>query len=555
MYLSNLATTLSSATLYPQAGYPKRPHKKTAKTGAMTVQVPLHSGAKWADSGADNEFAFQTDRIRLMTTPVTTKLITTDLDMITEVEGRIAVLIGKDGKLDSAARRVNKLTKGALARMIESDALEGMKSGDVKTLAWPTGLKAEAVDVLCVERGAKPDEARKAGAALGKLLGEKGLTVLAASQRRAVDLMLGIALRAYSFNARKTGEQKTLGGVTLMVDNPEEIEAEAASARAVIEGVFFTRDLVSEPANHLTTTEFAKRIKDMESLGLKITILEEDKLETLGMGCLLSVGLGSASPTKVAVMEWMGGKDGDAPLALVGKGVVFDTGGISLKPAGGMEDMTMDMGGAGVVAGVMRTLALRKAAANVVGLVGLVENMPSDRATRPGDVVTSMKGDTVEVINTDAEGRLVLADVMWYAQETYKPRAMIDLATLTGAIIIGLGHDNAGVFSNDDKLCNGFLKAAAAEDEGAWRLPMGKSYDDQLKSQIADMKNVGGRPAGSITAAQFLLRFVQEGTPWIHLDIAGVASVKTDTSYAPKGATGWGVMTLNRLVADMEEGD
>lgn len=490
-----------------------------------------------------------------MTTPVTTKLITTDLDMITEVEGRIAVLIGKDGKLDTAARRVNKLTKGALARMIESDALEDMKSGDVKTLAWPTGLKAEAIDVLCVERSAKPDEARKAGAALGKLLGEKGLTVLAASQRRAVDLMLGIALRAYSFNARKTGEQKTLGGVTLMVDKPEEIEAEAASARAVIEGVFFTRDLVSEPANHLTTTEFAKRIKDMESLGLKITILEEEKLESLGMGCLLSVGLGSASPTKVAVMEWKGGKDGDAPLALVGKGVVFDTGGISLKPAGGMEDMTMDMGGAGVVAGVMRTLALRKAKANVVGLVGLVENMPSDRATRPGDVVTSMKGDTVEVINTDAEGRLVLADVMWYAQETYKPRAMIDLATLTGAIIIGLGHDNAGVFSNDDALCNGFLKAAAAEDEGAWRLPMGKSYDDQLKSQIADMKNVGGRPAGSITAAQFLLRFVQEGTPWIHLDIAGVASVKTDTSYAPKGATGWGVMTLNRLVADMEEGD
>ena len=213
----------------------------------------------------------------------------------------------------------------------------------------------------------------------------------------------------------------------------------------------------------------------------------------------------------------------------------------------------MDMGGAGVVAGTMRALALRKAKANVVGLVGLVENMPSGTAIRPGDVVTSMKGDTVEIINTDAEGRLVLCDVLWYAQERFKPAGVIDLATLTGAIIIGLGHDNAGVFSNDDTLCNAFLKAAAQEDEGAWRMPLGQSYDDQLKSNIADMKNVGGRPAGSITAAQFLQRFIQEGTPWIHLDIAGVASVKSNTSYAPKGATGWGVMALNRLVQDTYE--
>ncbi|MGB0913453.1 MAG: leucyl aminopeptidase, partial [Phaeobacter italicus] len=215
----------------------------------------------------------------------------------------------------------------------------------------------------------------------------------------------------------------------------------------------------------------------------------------------------------------------------------------------------MDMGGAGVVAGTMRALAKRKAKANVVGLVGLVENMPSGNATRPGDVVKSMKGDTVEIINTDAEGRLVLCDVMWYAQERFKPVGMIDLATLTGAIIIGLGHENAGVFSNDDAFCNAFLKAAEAEGEGAWRMPLGKAYDDQLKSRIADMKNVGGRPAGSITAAQFLQRFVQEGTPWIHLDIAGVASVSSPTAYAPKGATGWGVMALSRMVQDMLETD
>jgi leucyl aminopeptidase len=239
---------------------------------------------------------------------------------------------------------------------------------------------------------------------------------------------------------------------------------------------------------------------------------------------------------------------------LVGKGVVFDTGGISLKPAAGMEDMTMDMGGAGVVCGVMKTLALRGAKANVVGLVGLVENMPSDRATRPGDVVTSMKGDTIEVINTDAEGRLVLADVLWYAHEHYKPAGIVDLATLTGAIIIGLGHENAGVFSNDDTFAGHFLKAAEAEGEGAWRMPMGQAYDDMLKSDIADMKNVGGRPAGSITAAQFLKRFVKDDVPWMHLDIAGVASVKSETTYAPKGASGWGVMALNRLVADRYEG-
>lgn len=214
----------------------------------------------------------------------------------------------------------------------------------------------------------------------------------------------------------------------------------------------------------------------------------------------------------------------------------------------------MDMGGAGVVAGAMKALALRKAKANVVGLVGLVENMPSGRATRPGDVVTSMKGDTIEVINTDAEGRLVLCDVMHYAQERFKPAGMIDLATLTGAIIIGLGHDNAGVFSNDDALCNGFLKAAEAEGEGAWRMPLGQGYAKQLKSRIADVKNVGGRPAGSITAAEFLKRFVQDGTPWIHLDIAGVASVKSETALAPAGATGWGVSALSRLVADKFEG-
>ncbi len=502
-----------------------------------------------------------------MTTPVSVTFHAADIDQIAKAEGRVAVVVTPDGKLDTAARRVNRLTKGALARLAASEAFTKMKPGDVTTLAWPAGMAAQAVDVVKLARGAKPQEVRKAGAALGKLKGDAALSVQAAQLRRPLDLALGIVLRAYEFTTHKTaadkqagkpaGKQadKPAGALAMIVSNPDDLAAEAATALAVAEGVFFTRDLVSEPANHLTTTEFANRISAMTDLGLKVTVLEEKELEKLGMGCLLSVGHGSASPSKVAVMEWNGGKKGEAPLALIGKGVVFDTGGISLKPAAGMEDMTMDMGGAGVVAGVMRTLALRKARANVVGLVGLVENMPSDRATRPGDVVTSMKGDTVEVINTDAEGRLVLADVMWYAQEKYKPSAMIDLATLTGAIIIGLGHENAGVFSNDDTLCRNFLRAAEAEGEGAWRMPLGQAYDDMLKSQIADMKNVGERAAGSITAAQFLQRFVQDGIAWAHLDIAGVASVKADTAYAPKGATGWGVMALNRLVADVYEAD
>ncbi len=476
----------------------------------------------------------------------------TDLDTLAAVEGHLAILVTPDGKLDLAARRANRLAKGAVARLVESEAFAKAKPGQVISLAWPAGLAAQALDVLVLPRGADTLTARKAGAALAKAANGKPLQVMSGNLKNAADLVLGIALRAYDFDAHKTGDQagKPVAAVTVMANDAAALEAAATPHLAVAEGAHFTRDLVNEPANVLTTTEFAARLVEMESLGLKVEVLEEPDLEKLGMRTLLSVGQGSESPSKVVVMKWMGGADSAAPLALVGKGVVFDTGGISLKPAGGMEDMTMDMGGAGTVAGVMRALARRKAKANVVGLVGLVENMPSGTATRPGDVVRSMKGDTVEIINTDAEGRLVLCDVMWYAQEQYNPAGMIDLATLTGAVIIGLGHENAGVFSNDDALCNAFLKAARTEGEGAWRLPLGKAYDDMLKSRIADMKNVGGRPAGSITAAQFLARFVKEDMPWIHLDIAGVASVKSATDYAPKGATGWGVAALNRLVAE-----
>ena len=487
-----------------------------------------------------------------MTAPARIDFKDMTLDDLAGTEGRIAVIVGSDGKLDPGARRVNTATRKAIARLVASDRFEKMEQAACAELAYPSGLAASGVLVLKLDRKSDTGTARRAGAALAKARGAGPLLLLAGAHPMAADIALGIALRGYSFTPHKSDPGETPGDVTVRVTRPEAVAQQAGPMAALAEGVFFTRDLVNEPANVLTTEDFAARLAAMQELGLDVEILEEEQLEDLGMGALLAVGQGSASPSKVVVMQWNGGGDA-APLALVGKGVVFDTGGISLKPAGGMEDMTMDMGGAGVVAGVMRTLALRKAKANVVGLVGLVENMPSGTATRPGDVVTSMKGDTIEVINTDAEGRLVLADVMWYAQERFKPAAMVDLATLTGAMIVALGHENAGVFGNDDTLAGDFIAAAGAEGEGAWRLPMGAAYDKLIKSDIADMKNVGGRTAGSITAAQFLGRFVKEDVPWIHLDIAGVAATKTDTDFAPKGASGWGVMALNRLVADRHE--
>jgi leucyl aminopeptidase len=489
----------------------------------------------------------------LMTTPVAVTFAAVDLEALTRTEGRVALVLAPDAKPGAVARRLDRAMRGAVTRALEGKGWAKLKPGQALDLAYPAGIGAEAVQLVKLPKKATVAEARKAGAAIGKALGEAGVTVLAAGQPKAADIAMGLALRAYSFNAYLTEKNGEKGSATIMADKPDAAAEAYAPMAAVAEGVCFTRDLVNEPANILTTSDFARRLSEMKALGLDVEVLDEPALEKLGMRALLGVGQGSESPSKVVVMQWKGGKKGDAPFALVGKGVVFDTGGISIKPALGMEEMTMDMGGAGVVAGVMRALALRKAKANVVGLVGLVENMPDGRAQRPGDIVRSMKGDTIEVVNTDAEGRLVLADVLWYAQDRFKPTGMINLATLTGAIIIALGHENAGVFSNDDKLAGAFLKAADAEGEGAWRMPMGAAYDELIKTRLADIKNTGGRPAGSITAAQFLRRFVKDDVPWCHIDIAGVALPPGETTLAPKGATGWGVMALNRLIGDLME--
>ena len=487
-----------------------------------------------------------------MTDPVPVHFRETDIEAIAGAEGRVAVIIPPQGQLDTAARRVNKLMRGALKRLVESPAWEKVKPGQVTTLAWPAGMGAEAVDVVCLPRNAKAEEARKAGVKLGKAKGEAALLVLAGSLRHPAELVLGAVLRAYSFTSHKTEKPGVAGDLTVMVKEPEELEQQAAPMLAVAEGVFLTRDLVSEPANHLTTSEFAARIKSMEKLGLKVKVLEEDELQNLGMGALLSVGHGSASPSKVAIMEWQGGKKGDAPLALVGKGVVFDTGGISIKPSGGMEDMKGDMGGAAAVIGLMHTLAARKAKVNAIGIIGLVENMPDGAAQRPGDIVRSMSGQTIEIINTDAEGRLVLCDALWYCRERFEPVAMVNLATLTGAIIVALGNHHAGLFSNDDELSAALTTAGEATEERVWRMPLGPDYDKMIDSKFADIKNTGGRHAGAITAAQFLKRFVKD-TPWAHLDIAGTAMGSPATDINQSWGSGFGVRLLDRYVRDRFE--
>jgi len=494
-----------------------------------------------------------------MTSPAAVRFVETDLDAIATAEGHVAVFVTPEGKLDPGGRRVNRLTRGALLRLLESDGFAKARPGEAREIAYPVGLAAEAVQVVKLPRRPDALTARKAGAAIAKAAAGKPARVLAGAIAGAEQIALGAMLRAYDFrDCKGTGGEdedapEPSGPFTFAVPKAEDLGAAIAALRPVAEGVAFTRDLVNLPANLLTTETFADKLSALTTLGLEVEVLEEADLAREGMEMMLAVGRGSDSPSKMVVMRWMGGAAGAAPLALIGKGVVFDTGGISLKPAAGMEEMTMDMGGAGTVAGVMQCLAARGAKANVVGLVGLVENMPSGRAQRPGDVVTSMKGDTVEVINTDAEGRLVLGDVMWYAQEHFAPAAMVDLATLTGAMIVALGHEKAGVFANDDAFAADFLKAAEAEGEGAWRMPLGPAYAKLLKSIVADVKNVGGRWAGSITAAEFLQRFVKEGTPWIHLDIAGVARPAAEPALAPKGASGWGVLALDRLVRDRFE--
>jgi leucyl aminopeptidase len=375
---------------------------------------------------------------------------------------------------------------------------------------------------------------------------------------QAAEIALGTQLRAYVFDRyktkRKEGEDPpTKAEITIAVGNSSAAaKAWRAAEEPVADGVIMARDLINEPANVLYPEEFARRTSVLKKLGVVVEVLDVPAMKKLGMNALLGVGQGSRKDSRVVIMRWNGGKKSEAPVAFIGKGVCFDTGGISIKPASGMEDMKGDMAGAACVVGLMHALAARKAKVNAVGAIGLVENMPDGNAQRPGDIVKTMNGQTIEIINTDAEGRLVLADVLHYVNTRHKPRFMIDLATLTGAIIVALGQEYAGMFGNDDRLCDRITKAGLATMERVWRMPLGPEYDKQIDSKFADMKNTGGRYGGSITAAQLLARFVDK-TPWVHLDIAGTALGSPQNDINKSWSSGWGVRLLNQLVADHYE--
>jgi leucyl aminopeptidase len=485
------------------------------------------------------------------------------------------VLAGQDLVLGRTARKLDEKARGALSRAARAADFKGRARGAIEVLG-PDGLELQRVILLGSGKASEQKEldwinlggvayaqigARKGAKA--SLVAESGAEGAPAPAELAALLAYGALLRSYSFRKYRTREDeeaangaepaRRLKELDVHCAAPEAAERAFARLKAVAEGVFLARDLVNEPANTLGPVEFAERLQELSSTGLEVEVLDEGKLKELKMGALLGVAQGSDRPARVVVMQWNGSKSKRTkPLCFVGKGVVFDTGGISMKPAAGMEDMKGDMGGAACVSGLMLALAGRKAPVNAVGLVGLVENMPSSKAQRPGDIVTSMSGQTIEVLNTDAEGRLVLADVLWYAQDRFKPRFIIDLATLTGAIIVALGKEYAGLFANDDRLAGELSEAGEATGEKVWRMPLAKAYDKLIDSKNADVKNIGGRHGGAITAAQFLKRFVK-GTPWAHIDVAGTAMDSTRNDINQSWASGWGVRLLDRLVADKYE--
>lgn len=469
----------------------------------------------------------------------------------------------EDGEPTAAHDALDAATSGALGKAIKSANFTG-KKGQILDLVGPHGL--EAPRLVMVGAGKRADF----GLLDAEAVGGAGVAPILKTQAKAAALALdgfstdaikageaaarialGALLKSYRFDKYRTKLEKDEKPALekLTINTPAaDAKTKFADLEIIAGGVALTRDLVSEPPNVLYPESFAARCKELESLGVKVSVLGEKEMQKLGMHMLLGVGQGSARESKLVAMEWMGGKKGAAPVAFVGKGVCFDTGGISLKPGPGMDEMKWDMGGAGAVVGAMKALAGRKAKANVVGVIGLVENMPDGAAQRPGDIVTSMSGQTVEILNTDAEGRLVLGDAVWWTQEKYKPKTMIDLATLTGAILISLANEYAGLFTQDDKLAEQLQQAAKTSGDPLWRMPLAKAHYEMIKSDVADMKNIGPREGGSSTAAAFIGKFIKEGQSWAHLDIAGTAWNKKDKPTCPKGGAGYGVRLLDEFV-------
>jgi leucyl aminopeptidase len=471
-------------------------------------------------------------------------------------------------KLSATAKLLDQKAKGALARAVKAGRFSG-KLGQTHPVLGPAGLENLKIvlvgtgdpkkqDALSLRRlGAKLVERMRQDGERDAVFAYDGGGKGSSSAEASAEVAYGAVLRAYQFDryfTKKDKEKKTAPAkLGLLVAGAPAARQTYRRLDAVARALDFARDLVSEPGNVIYPETLADACVSLRKLGVSVQVLGEPQMEKLGMGALLGVGHGSARESRLVVMRWNGASKSRKPVAFVGKGVTFDTGGISIKPAGGMEDMKWDMGGAAAVIGAIYALAARKAKANAIGVVGLVENMPSGTAQRPGDIVTSMSGQTIEVLNTDAEGRLVLADALWYTQSKFKPQIMVDLATLTGAIMVALGHEYGGLFSNNDELADKLQSAGTAVGEPLWRMPLNDAYDKQINSDAADMKNIGaGRWAGSATAAQFLQRFTNE-VPWAHLDIAGMAWAYKAKETMGKGATGFGVQLLDRLVADHYE--
>jgi leucyl aminopeptidase len=482
----------------------------------------------------------------------------------------VLVVFCDDGLNFGAASRKALAPAGDLVqRAAKAERFTG-KRGSALVLPVPQALRVArlvVVGVGAVDKLEPNDVIDLGGVAMGKIPASAREAMIFAElpgnglrAEQAADLALGVRLRGYSFDRYRTktkdGEEKPAPkNISVAVSDVAAARKAYAAREALAEGVVMARDLVNEPANILYPQEFARRAGNLKKHRVVVEVLDIAAMKKLGMNALLGVGQGSRRDSRMVVMRWNGGTKGDAPVAIVGKGVCFDTGGISIKPAAGMEDMKGDMAGAACVVGLMHALARRKAKVNAVGVIGLVENMPDGNAQRPGDIVTSMSGQTIEIINTDAEGRLVLADALWYTATKFKPKFMIDLATLTGAIIVALGHEHAGLFSNDDKLADRLTKAGLATGELVWRMPLAKEYDKLIDSKFADVKNTGaGRWAGAITAAQFLQRFVAGKTAWAHLDIAGAGFDSRQTEINKSWGSGWGVRLLDRLMADHYEG-
>ena len=480
--------------------------------------------------------------------------------------GTLVVFCDDALKFGTATRKSLGRAANLVRRAADTNQFKG-KSGSTLDILEPEGLKASRLIVVGAGKlsAIKDNDFLKlGGAAAGKLrAGNGAVTIMAElptgamTPDQAAAVASGIRLRAYKFDRYKTkkkdGEEVALkGDVSFAVDDVAAARKAFAPDAHIVDGVIMARELVNEPPNVLYPAEFARRASQLKKLGVDVEVLDVKAMTKLGMGALLGVAQGSTRPGRMVIMRWNGAKRGDQPVAFVGKGVCFDTGGISIKPAGSMEDMKGDMGGAACVVGLMHALAARKAKVNAVGAIGLVENMPDGNAQRPGDIVTSMSGQTIEIINTDAEGRLVLADVLWYVAKKIKPKFMVDLATLTGAIMVALGTEYAGLFSNNDELAERLTKVGLATGERVWRMPLGPEYDKQIDSQFADMKNTGTRNGGSITAAQFLQRFVDD-TPWAHLDIAGTAMGAPKSDINQSWGSGFGVRLLERLVGDYYE--